>query len=137
VHGETMTEATPGIAAAAQLAPPSVRTANELSGSFSGIAALGAAFVGFLSHSRNPDALSTGIAMGVTFVGAFVALHVLHFVFRLAVMLAKVAIPVVVVLLIGCALHWPVAEVAADWLWAAGHHGAELAARGWSALRAG
>lgn len=136
-NGETMTHAPQPLAAAAQLAPPPARPANDLSGSFSAIAAVGAAFVGFLSYGRSPDALTTGIAMGVTFVGAIVALHVLHFVFRLAVMLAKVAIPVLVILLVGCALDWPVAESAAHWLWSAGHDGAELAARGWSALRAG
>lgn len=136
-NGETMTHATEPPVAVAQLAPPPARPANDLTGSFSGIAAVGAAFVGFLSYGRSPDALTTGIAMGVTFVGAIVGLHVLNFVFRLAVMLAKVAIPVLVVLLVGCALDWPVAERAAHWLWSAGHHGADLAARGWSALRAG
>ena len=124
------------IAPVAQPAPPPVRTANDPTGSFSGIAALGAALAGFLSYGRNPDLLSTGIAVGLTFLGALLGLHVLHFVFRLAVLLGKIAIPVVAILVVGCALHWPVAETAVDWLWAAGHQGVDLAARGWTVLQA-
>jgi len=97
---------------------------------------LGAAFAGFISYVRNPDLLSTAFAVGLTFLGALLALHVLHFAFRLAVLLGKIAIPVVAILLIGCALHWPVAETAVDWLRAAGHQGVDLAARGWTALQA-
>jgi len=131
-----MTNAPAGAAPVAQPAPPRVRTANDPSGSFSGIAALGAAFAGFLSYGGNPDLLATAFAMGLTFLGALLALHVLHFVFRLAVLLGKVAIPVVAILLVGCALDWPVAERAVDWLRAAGHQGVDLAAQGWTVLQA-
>jgi len=120
----------------AQPAPSRARTASDPSGGFSGIAALGAAFAGFLSYGRNPDLLSTAVAAGLTFLAALLGLHVLHFVFRLAVLLGKIAIPVVAILLIGCALHWPVAETATHLLREAGHQGVELAARGWTALQA-
>ena len=133
---ESMTNASASIAPVAQPAPTRVRTANDSSGGFSAIAALAAAFAGFLSYGQNPDLLSTAVAAGLMFVGALLALHVLHFVFRLAVVVAKVAIPVVVLLLIGRALQWPVAESASRWLSAAGHQGVELAARGWTALQA-
>jgi len=131
-----MTNAPANIAPVAQPAPPCVRIAKEPSGSFPGIAAVGAAFAGFLSYGRIPDLLSTAVAAGLTFLGALLALHVLHFVFRLAVLLVKVAIPVAAILVIGCALHWPVAETAVDWLRAVAHQGVDLAARSWTALQA-
>lgn len=97
---------------------------------------LGAAFVGLLSHGRNPDPLATGIAVGGTFLVGLVALHVLRFVMRLCASLAKVAIPVAAVLLLGCALDWPWAQTAVDWLQVAGGRGVEAAEAGWAALRA-
>lgn len=131
-----MTNPSASTAPVAQPAPPCVRTANAPSGSFSGIAGLGAAFAGLVSYGRNPDLVSTAFAVGLTFLGALLALYVLHFVFRLAVLLVKVAIPVVAILLIGCALDWPVAETAVDWLRTTGHQGVDIAARGWTALQA-
>lgn len=131
-----MTNASASIAPVVKPAPTRERTAQDPSGGFSAIAALGAAFAGFLSYGRNPDLLSTAVAAGLTFVAALLGLHVLHFVFRLAVVVAKVAIPIVILLLIGRALHWPVAESASHWLMAAGHQGVELAERGWTVLQA-
>ena len=135
----TNAPAVPAPAAPPALPPalPRVRTANNPSGGFAGIAAVGAAFAGILSYGGNPDLLVTAFAVGSTFLGAFVALHVLHFLFRLAMQLGKVAVPVVAILLLGCALDWPVAERAMDWLREAGHQGVDLAARGWTALQAG
>ncbi|MCA8965955.1 MAG: hypothetical protein H6838_19900 [Planctomycetes bacterium] len=121
---------------AAPSAPPVVRVVGGASNGFSGIAALGAAMAGFLSYGRDPDLLTTAIAAGLTFVGALIALHVLSFVFRLAVLLGKIAVPVVVILLVGCALDWPWAETAAGWLRTIGSHGLHAAEQGLAALRA-
>lgn len=131
-----MTNASASIVPVAQPAPTCARTANDSSRGFSAIAALGAAFAGFLSHSQNPDLLTTAVAAGVVFIGALLALHILQFVFRVTVVLAKGAILVVLLLLVGRALDWPVARSASHWLSAAGHQGVELAERGWAALRA-
>ena len=113
-----------------------MRVVSSSSHGFSGIAALGGVLAGFLSHGRNPDLLTTAIAAGATFLGALIALHVLHFVFRVAVLCAKVAVPLGVILLVGCAMHWPWAEVAVDWLRAMASQGAALAENGLAALRA-
>lgn len=123
---------------AAELPPPPprrFRRHDDSSAGFAAIAALGAAFAGFISHDRNPDLLVTGVAMGVTFVGAFVALHVLRIVYRITVQLAKVAVPVAAVILLGCAFDWPWAERAADWALRTGSHGAAVAKDTFEALR--
>ncbi|HEX5053885.1 MAG TPA: hypothetical protein VFZ65_19055 [Planctomycetota bacterium] len=129
-------DGTAGIASVPQPAPRSVRVANDPSRGFAAIAALGAAFAGIVSHGRHPDVLSTGLAMGFTFLGALIALHVLHFVYRVTVTLAKIAIPVAAVLLVGCALDWPWAETAADWVRAIGSRGVAVAEHAWVALQA-
>lgn len=117
-------------------APPRARDARDHNGGFTSIAAVGAAFAGFASHSRNPDALATALAVGITFVGALIGLHVLRVVFRVVVGIARFAVPVAAILAVGCALDWPWAETATRWLCAAGGRGLDLAADGWAALRA-
>jgi hypothetical protein len=117
-------------------APRRARAANDPSGGFAGIAALGAAFAGFVSYSGNPDVLATTIAAGLTFLGALVALHVLHFVFRVAVVVGKIAIPVTAILLVGNALDWGWAVTATDWLLAAGGKALAFAQHAWSGWRA-
>jgi hypothetical protein len=116
-------------------APPPLRIVHE-TGSFPGIAALGAALAGFVTWQRSPDVLTTAIAAGVTFLGALIALHVLHFVFRVLAGLGKIALPIAVLLLVGCALDWPWAEHAVDWLWHAGRQGVQAAQQGWTTLQA-
>jgi hypothetical protein len=131
--------ATPAIPPLQCIAPPPApaRTSADPTRTFAGIAALGAVFAGFLAHDRNPDPLATALAVGITFFGALVALFALHIAYRLAIASTKLAIPVAVILLIGCALDWPWAETAAQWIRAAGHQVMEAAERGWSALQAG
>lgn len=114
-----------------------VRQASDPSAVFAGIAALGAGFAGFVSHARNPDLLSTGITVGFTFFAALLALFALHVVYRLAVAGAKIAIPVALVLLIGCALDCRWAKTTVRWLGAAGERGVAAAQHGWSAFAAG
>lgn len=123
----------PAPAPAADLA---AKRADRDSGGITALAVLGAAFVGVLSHGRNPDPLATGIAVGGTFLAGLVVLHVLRFALHLLAKLAKVALPVLAVLLLGCALDWPWAESAVHWLRTLGSHGVEAAERGWVALRA-
>ena len=134
--------ATAAVAPVSSLAAPSTRReratrpANDPSGGFAALATLGAGFAGFVSYDRNHDVLLTAMAFGVTFVGAWLGLHVLYVVYRLTVAVGKVALPVGAVLLLGCALDWPWAERAAHWLRAAGSRGIELAEHGFAALRA-
>ena len=116
--------------------PTQARPAPDSSRGFASIAAVGAVFAGFLSHRQNPDLLATAVAAGLMFLGALLALHILHFAVRVAVVVAKVAVLGVVLLLVGRVLDWPVAESASRWLFAAGQQGVELAARGWMALQA-
>ena len=105
------------------------------SGGFAGIAALGAGFAGVVAHGRDPDALATAMVVGITFFGAFFGLHLLQAVFRLTVVAAKIAIPGAILLAVGCALYWPWAEVAVDWLRAAGSGGLAAAERIWAACQ--
>jgi hypothetical protein len=100
------------------------------------IAALGATFAGFVSHSRNPDLLATGLAAGVVFFGALIAMYVLHVAFRVTLVLSKFAIPAAAVLLLGCALDWPWAESAVSWLWAAGSESLTAVEHAWSTVGA-
>lgn len=129
-------DATAGIAPDPRPEPRHLRAAHDHSSGFAGIAAIGAIFAGFASHSRNPDVLATALAVGITFVGALVGLYALHVVYRATVGVAKIAVPAGAVLLVGCALDWPWAETAVHWLCAAGSKGLDLAAHGWAALRA-
>lgn len=115
--------------------PPPPRVAQE-TGSFPGIAALGAALAGFLTWQSSPDLLTTSIAAGLTFLGALIGLHVLHFVFRVLAAVGKVALPIGGLLLVGCALDWPWAEHAVDGLWEMGRQGMHAAEQGWATLRA-
>lgn len=131
-----MTHASATLAPVPPPLPTCSRPAPDSSRGFTSIATLGAVFAGFLSYRQNPDLLATAVAAGLMFVGALLALHILHFVVRLAVVVAKVAVLGVVLLLVGRVLDWPVAESASRWLFAAGQQGVELAARGWTALQA-
>lgn len=126
----------PPVPVAVTCAAPA-RSGSDPSGVFAGIAAIGAAFAGFVAHSRNPDLLSTGITVGFTFFAALFGLFVLHVVYRVAVALAKVAIPVGLVLLIGCAMHCRWAETTVRWLKAAGERGIAAATHGYDALESG
>ncbi len=116
-------------------APASPPARRDSSAGITALAGLGAAFAGLLSHGRNPDLLTTSIAVGITFAGAFVGLHLLRLLLRLVAAVGKVAIPVAALLLIGCALDWPWAQTAVDWLSVVGGQGVEAAERGWVALR--
>jgi hypothetical protein len=109
------------------------RAANDPSGTFAAIAALGAVFAGFVSHGRNPDLLATGLAAGIVFFAALIALYVLHVAFRATLVLLRFAVPAAAVLLVGCALDWPWAESAVRWLWAAGNEGLAAVHHAWSA----
>ncbi|MCR9247529.1 MAG: hypothetical protein NXI31_21055 [bacterium] len=117
-------------------APATVKVVKESTSSFAGIAAVGAAFAGFVSHADNPDWLATGFAVGLTFFGAFVALHVLHLAFKLAATLGKIAVPLAVVLGVGCALDWQWAETLVDWLGILGARILDAAANAWTGLQA-
>jgi hypothetical protein len=121
---------------AKEAAPRRTRARNDPSGGFAGIAALGAAFAGFVCYGRNPDLLATAIAAGLTFLGALILLHVLHFLFRIAVVAGKIAIPVTAILLVGNALDWSWAETATDWLLAAGGKALSAAQHAWAGWRA-
>ncbi|MBM4063327.1 MAG: hypothetical protein FJ265_19845 [Planctomycetes bacterium] len=116
-------------------APPPLPAAHG-TGSFPAIAALGAALAAFLTWQRQPDLLTTTIAAGLTFLGALIGLHVLHFVFRVIAAVGKFVLPIAALLLIGCALDWPWAERAVDWIWHAGRQGLHVAEQGWVTLRA-
>lgn len=124
---------TVAMAAAAPAPPPPVaariapRVLKSDSVSFFGMAALGATFVGFLSYGRDPDVLTTSFAAGATFIGTWVALYALHIALRLTVMIAKVAVPLGALLLLGCVLDWQWAESAVDWLSWLSSKGAEAA----------
>ena len=108
-------------------APVAVRAAGKGSASFVGMAALGATFVGFLSYGRDPDVLTTSFAAAATFIGVWVALYVLHIALRLTVIIAKVAVPVAGLLLLGCVLDWQWAESVVDCLGRLSSKGAEAA----------
>lgn len=99
------------------------------------MAALGATFAGFLSYGRNPDALTTAVAVVLTFFGTVVALYVLHLAFRLFVLLAKIAIPFALLLVFGNAGGWDWAEDTTDWLLAAGEKTAVAADEQWREWR--
>lgn len=117
-------------------APPApARTSHDPSGTFAAIAALGAAFAGYVHHGRDPDLLATAFAVGITFFGAFLALLILHAVFRMTVALGRIVLPVVLVLLVGCALDWRWAEAAVHWLCATGSHGLAAAGRIWESAQ--
>lgn len=131
------THATAGPAPVAPPALPQARTQRIPTSGFAALAALGAAFAGLVSWHRNPDPLPTALVAGVAFGGAFLGLCALHIVSRLVLAVARVAVPVAAVLLLGCALDWHWAETAVDWLQAAGSRGVDAAARGWAALRTG
>lgn len=124
------------VAPAAQVAPHPIRRVGSGSVNLLGMAALGATFAGFLSYQRNPDVLTTGIAVVLTFFGTVLALYVLHLAFRVAVLGLKVAIPAAVLLAIGCGYDWPWAESAVDWLMAVGSKGAQVADQQWTQWRA-
>lgn len=100
------------------------------------MAALAATFAGFWSYERNPDVLKTGVAVVLTFFGTVLALYVLHFAFRVAVVALKVVIPVAVLLAVGCACDWPWAESTVDCLMAVGSKGAQVADQQWTEWRA-
>ncbi|MBK8096767.1 MAG: hypothetical protein IPK26_06650 [Planctomycetes bacterium] len=117
-------------------APLPAPVKRDPSGTFAGIAALGGAFAGFVHHSYDPDLLATAIAVGITFFGAFLALLVLHAIFKMTLAVGRVAMPIALVLLLGCLLDWRWAEAAVDWLWTAGSHGLSAAGRAWSAAQA-
>lgn len=114
--------------------PP--RDANDPSGTFAAIAAVGATFAGFVSWGRNPELLPTAVTVGFVFFAALLALWALHVVYRLAIAFGKIAIPVALVLAIGCALDMRWAEQSVRWLAKAGERGVALAERGWTALDA-
>lgn len=114
-------------------AAPACRPSHEPAGTLAVVAALGAAFAGFVSHGRNPDPLATAMLVGGTFFVLLAGLFVLHIVYRLAISATKVALPVAVVLLVGCALDWHWAERAVHWLRVAAHQGVVAVERGWSA----
>ncbi|MFT4843950.1 MAG: hypothetical protein ACI8UD_002017 [Planctomycetota bacterium] len=127
-------EGTASLAAPAPPAPPLparasviARVADKGSVSFVGMAALGATFVGFLSYGRDPDVLTTSVAIVATFIGTWIALYVLHIALRLTMMIAKVAVPVAGLLLLGCVLDWQWAESFVDWLGWLSSKGAEAA----------
>ena len=115
---------------------PPARVTQGPSGTFATIAALGAALAGFAHHSYDPDWLATAFAVGITFFGAFLGLLVLHVVFRMTLAVGRVAMPIALVLLIGCLSDWRWAESAVDWLWAAGSHGLSTAGQIWSSAQA-
>jgi hypothetical protein len=119
----------------AQPAPPA-RAANDPAGTFAAIAALGALFAGFVSHSRNPDLLATALAAGIVFFAAWIAMYVVHVVLRATLALLKFAIPVAAVLLVGCALDWAWAETAVHWLRAVAEQGIAFVGQAWAAARA-
>ncbi len=127
----------PAPAPALAPAPARARAAKGFASGFTGIAALGAVFGGVLSHHRNPDLLTTGLAVGLTFVGALVALYLLHAVFRVAMVVGKVVVPVALLLFVGCALDWPWAERAVHLLHAASSRGLDLAQHAIAMLRNG
>ncbi len=124
------------VAPAAYVAPPPIRRVSRGSVNFLGMAALAATFAGFLSYERNPDVLKTGVAVVLTFFGTVLALYVLHFAFRVAVVALKVVIPVAVLLAVGCACDWPWAESTVDCLMAVGSKGAQVADQQWTEWRA-
>jgi len=103
---------------------------------FIGMAALGASFAGFLSYQRTPDALTTTIAVVLTFLAALVVLNVLQLALRLAIKALKVVIPAAVLLAVGCAYDWAWAQATVDWLLAVGSEGAQAADQQWTAWRA-
>lgn len=130
-------EGTASLAAPAPPAPPAppppalalvrARVTDKGSVSFVGMAALGATFVGFLSYGRDPDVLTTSVAVGATFIGTWIALYALHIALRLTVMIAKVAVPVAGLLLLGCVFDWQWAESVVDCLGWLTSKGAEAA----------
>ncbi len=103
------------------------RAGSAPSAGYAVLATLGAGVAGLASHYQNPDVLTTGIAAGITFVGAFLGLHLLHWVGRLVWGAARIAAPVALVLAIGCALDCRWAERTVRWLHAAGERGLSLA----------
>ncbi|MGE3172167.1 MAG: hypothetical protein AB7O97_06025 [Planctomycetota bacterium] len=121
-------------------APPASTPAparSDPAGSFAVVAALGGAFAGFVTHGRSHDWLATALAAAITFFGALAALYVLHVVYRLALSGAKIAIPVALMLLVGCALDWHWAETIVRWLRDAGADGVQAAAQALRAHRGG
>ncbi len=120
----------------AQPLSPLPRLACGPSSSYAGIAALAAAFAGIVTYGRESDMLSTALAMGLTFLGAWFVLCVLQFVFRLVVTVTKVVIFAAAILLVGCVLDWHWAECAVDWLRTFGGHAVEAAENGWTAWQA-
>jgi len=85
---------------------------------------LGGAFAGCLSHLQTPDALTTAVAVVLTFAGTVLALNLLNLALWVAMKAAKVAAVLGVLLAIGCVYDWPWAEAAVDWLLTAGARGA-------------
>lgn len=115
-------------------APAACRPTNDPASTFAVVAGLGAAFAGFVTYGRNPDPLATAMMVGCTFFILLAGLFVLHIVYRLAISVTKVALPVALVLLVGCALDWHWAERAVHWLRVAAHQGVVAVERGWSAV---
>jgi len=116
--------------------PPVRRSADDPTRAFTGIAALGGVFAGWISYDRNPDLLATGIAAGATFLGALLALWALFIVFRVTMVCVRIAVPVALVLTIGCALDWPWAKSTVRGLLKVASQTVAVAERGWEALRA-
>ncbi len=119
---------------APQPAPPPAPRASHVFGTFGMISGIAAVFAGIATYTQTPDPLPAAIAAGVTFAGAWIALHVLNAVFRIASAVGKLVIPVALVLFVGSVLDWPWAHTAVDFIAAGWDQGVEVARGGWQAL---
>ncbi|MEM6675383.1 MAG: hypothetical protein AAF726_21215 [Planctomycetota bacterium] len=109
-----------------------VRSSGSSKGAIVGLSLLvggAAGFAEYSSSSATPDAVATGaIVFGV--VG--VALVVLVFVVKILLQLAKVAIPVGALLVVGNLMEWEWAQATTQWLRTAGGEVVVAAEKAWS-----
>lgn len=113
--------AVPSIPPAPAVARPASRAASTVR-SHAAIAALGAAFAGIVTNSRGDGPLQVALTMVVVFFGAVVLQFVLSLVFDLCMHLARLAVPVALVLLLGHLWHWRWADDVLHWIRTAGGH---------------
>ncbi len=116
----------PPTAPVAPMASRPARASEGLRG-YAVIAALGAAFTGFVTHGRGDAPLVVVMMVALVFFGALVLQFLLHVVFHLCMQLVRLTAPMALLLLIGHLCHWQWADGALHWLRVAGGHAVEVA----------
>ena len=122
--------AKPGSAAPPSSAPP--QTSSKSGKGVSAIALVAGGIAGFAEYSKNGEPVDAVVSGLIVFALVAIAIFVLLFVLKLLVQVAKLAVPVALVLAVGNFLDWQWAEDATAWLAETGGDLVEAAETAWA-----